>query len=373
MNIYDELGIKRVINACATLTKLGGSIMPPEVVQAMQDASRSFIDLEELQVKVGERLAELTHNEAAYVSSGAAAGIALAVAACITGQDRAAMDRLPDTTGLKNEVIVFKSHRNGYDHAVRMVGVKMVEIGTATHTDPSELDAAISDQTAAFVWFQGGMTGHGDFPIEKVIEICSAHNVPVIVDGAAQLPPVENLWTFTQKGATCAIFSGGKELHGPQSSGLVVGRKWLIEAMRPNGNPNANIGRPMKVGKEEMAGLLAAVKRYVTLDHAARRERDERVVAEWCAALNGLPGVCARRSFPNEAGQPSPRCEVLLEGARLTRDELVQALSDGTPAIVVAKADPQGILLNPMTLTDEEAQIVGARVAALLAGGNGSK
>ena len=363
MGIYDELGIKRVINACATLTKLGGSIMPPEVVEAMQDASRSFIDLEELQVKVGERLAELTHNEAAYVSSGAAAGIVLAIAACVTGQDRTAMDRLPDTSGLKSEVIVFKSHRNGYDHAVRMVGVKMVEIGP----DPNELMAAISDKTAAFIWFQGGMTGRADFPIEKVIEICTARNVPVLVDGAAQLPPVENLWAFTQKGATCAIFSGGKELHGPQSSGLVVGRKWLIEAMRPNGNPNANIGRPMKVGKEEMVGLLAAVKRYVGLDHVARRERDERVVAEWCATLNGLPGVCARRSFPNEAGQPSPRCEVLLESARLTRDALVQALSDGTPSIVVAKADPSGIFLNPMTLTDEEAHIVGAQVKKLLA------
>jgi uncharacterized pyridoxal phosphate-dependent enzyme len=369
MNIYDDLGIKRVINASATLTKLGGSIMPPEVVEAMQEASRSFIDLEELQVKVGERLAELTHNEAAYVSSGAAAGIVLAVAACVTGQDRAAMDRLPDASELKkNEVIVFKSHRNGYDHAVRMVGVKMVEIGTATHTDPSELVAAISDKTAAFIWFQGGMTGHGDFPLEKVIEICAARDVPVLVDGAAQLPPVENLWAFTQKGATCAIFSGGKELHGPQSSGLVVGRKWLIEAMRPNGNPNANIGRPMKVGKEEMVGLLAAVKRYVALDHAARRERDERVVTEWCAALNGLPGVRARRSFPNEAGQPSPRCEVILDGARLTRDALVQALSDGTPGIAVAKAEPSGIFLNPMTLTDEEAHVVGARVEELLAG-----
>jgi D-glucosaminate-6-phosphate ammonia-lyase len=367
MNIYDELGIKPVINACATLTKLGGSIMPPEVVQAMQDASRWFIDLEELQIKAGERLAELTHNEAAYISSGAAAGITLAVAACITGQDRAAMDRLPDTTGLKNEVIVFKSHRNGYDHAARMVGVRMVEIGAAQHTEPSELDTAISDKTAAFVWFQGGMTGHGDFPIEKVIELCSARNVPVIVDAAAQLPPVENLWTFTQKGAVCAIFSGGKELHGPQSSGLVVGRKWLIEAMRPNGNPNANIGRPMKVGKEEMAGLFAAVKRYLTLDHAARRERDERVVAEWCTALNGLRGVCAQRSFPNEAGQPSPRCEVLLEGARLTRDALEQALRDGTPSIVVAKADQHGIYVNPMTLTDDEAQIVCARLVELLA------
>ena len=368
MNIYDELGIKRVINASATLTRLGGSIMPPEVIEAMQDAARWFIDLDELQIKIGARLAELTHNEAAYVSSGAAAGIALAVAACITGQDRAAMDHLPDTSGLKNEVIVFKSHRNGYDHAVRMVGVKLVEIGDAQHTDPAELDAAITDKTAAFVWFQGGMTGHADFPLQEVIARCNARNVPVIVDAAAQLPPVENLWGFTQMGAACAVFSGGKDLRGPQSSGLVVGRKWLIEAIRPNGNPNANLGRPMKVGKEEMAGLLAAVKRYLTLDHAARRERDERVVKEWCAALNGLHGICAQRSFPNEAGQPLPRCELLLEaGARLKRDELVQALHDGTPSVAVAASGECGIYLNPMTLTDEETGLVSARLQALLA------
>ncbi len=369
MSIYEELGIRPVINACATLTKLGGSIMPPEVVAAMEDASHCFVDLEELQSKVGDQIARLTRNEAAYVSSGAAAGIVLAVAACITGQDRTRMDLIPNDAGPKDEAIVFKSHRNGYDHAVRMVGVKMVEIGTAQHTDPAELAAAITDRTSAFVWFQGGMTGRADFPIEQVIEICSARGVPVIVDAAAQLPPVENLWTFTQKGAVCAIFSGGKDLRGPQSSGLVVGRRWLIEAMRPNGNPNAGIGRPMKVGKEEMAGLLAAVQRYVSLDHVARRERDERVVREWCTALGDLHGVRAQRSFPNEAGQPLPRCEVLLEeGALLKLDALMQALRDGTPAIAVAAAGERGLYLNPMTLTDEEAVVVGHRLRELLAG-----
>jgi L-seryl-tRNA(Ser) seleniumtransferase len=334
----------------------------------MQDASRWFIDLDELQTKVGEQLASLTHNEAAYVSSGAAAGVALAVAACVTGQDRAAMDRLPGTAGLKDEAIVFKSHRNGYDHAVRMVGVKLVEIGDAMHTETAELEAAITGRTAAFVWFQGAMSGRGDFPLAQVIEICGARGVPVIVDAAAQLPPVENLWRFTQMGAACAIFSGGKDLRGPQSSGLVLGRQWLIDAMRPNGNPNASLGRPMKVGKEEMAGLLAAVKRYLALDHAARRERDERVVAQWCRALNGLRGVCAQRSFPNEASQPLPRCEVVLDrDARLTRDELVQALRDGNPSIAVAPSpDHQAVLLNPMTLTDEEALMVEARLVELL-------
>ncbi len=367
MGIYEELGVRQIINAHATLTRLGGSVMPPEVIAAMQDAARWHVDLEHLQARVGETLAEWTRNEAAYVATGAAAGIALAVAACVTRGDRAAAARLPDTAGLPNEVIVFKSHRNGYDHAARMVGVKLVEIGDGEHCRPGELDAAMTDKTAAFVWFQGGMSGRGDLPLAQVIERCGARGIPVIVDAAAQLPPVENLWTFTQMGAACAIFSGGKDLRGPQASGLVVGRKWLIDAIRPLGNPNAGLCRPMKVGKEEMAGLLAAVKRYLALDHAARLARDERVVAEWRRAFAGLRGVRAERAFPNEAGQPLPRCEVVLEeSAKLTRDDLARALMDGTPAISVALSGERGILLNPMTLTDEEAALVEARLVDLL-------
>jgi len=267
---------------------------------------------------------------------------------------------------------MFTSHRNGYDFAVRQTGVKVIEIGSATHTGPIELEAAFSPRTAAFIWFQGSFTGKGDLPIEQVIAACRARNVPVIVDGAAQLPPVENLWRFTQMGAACVIFSGGKDLRGPQTTGLVVGRRWLIRAMRRLSSPNHGIGRPMKVGKEEMAGLLAAVRRYIALDHQDRRERDERVVAGWCATFNMLPGVRAMRVFPNEAGQPLPRCALLIEPqqARITRDELVARLWDGSPRISVGAdaEDPARILLNPMTLTDEEALVIEQRILNLLRG-----
>jgi L-seryl-tRNA(Ser) seleniumtransferase len=333
----------------------------------MQEAAGWFIDLDELQARVGAKLAELTRNEAAYVATGAAAGIVLAVAACVTRGDRERIAQLPDTTGMKNEALVFKSHRNGYDHAIRNVGLKIIEVGDGGTCAPADLAAAINERSAAFVWFQGAMSGRGDLPLAQVIEICAGRGVPVIVDAAAQLPPVENLWRFTQMGAACAIFSGGKDLRGPQASGLVVGQQWLIEAMRPIGNPNAGIGRPMKVGKEEMAGLLAAVRRYLSLDHEARCRRDEQVVAGWCQTLNQLAGVRARRSFPNEAGQPLPRCEVILEdGARLTRDALMAALMAGTPAISVAAAGERGIFLNPMTLSDAEVDLVTARLVALL-------
>ena len=369
MSIYEELGIRPIINASATLTRLGGSVMPPEVLAAMLDAARQHVNLDELQRRVGERIADLTHNEAAYVCTGAAAGLVLATAACIAGTDPAAINQLPDLTGLKNEVIVHKSHRNGYDHGVRQVGVKLVEIGTAVSTAPWELERAINPQTAAIFWFQGGMTGHGDLPLEQVIEIANAHGVPVIVDAAAQLPPVENLWRFTEMGAALAIFSGGKDLHGPQSSGLIVGRKDLIEAIRVNGSPNHSIGRPMKVGKEEMVGLLAAVKRYLTLDHEARASQDDEVVAGWMTALNKLPGVRAERSFPNEAGQPLPRALVTIDAAKtgISRDQVVQALAEGAPSIAVSAGGADGIYLNPMTLADGEEQVVLDRLVAVLA------
>jgi L-seryl-tRNA(Ser) seleniumtransferase len=371
MSVYEELEMPQVINASATLTRLGGSLMPPEVVEAMVEASRYFVDLDELQHRVGRKLAELTDNEAAYVSSGAAAGLALATAAIIAGKDPDKIKQLPDVTGLKDEVIIHRSHRNGYDHAVRQVGVKVVEIGYSTGTSRWELETAINEKTAAIFWFQGAMTGRGDLPLPEVIAIAKQHGVPVIVDGAAQLPPLSNLWYFTKElGADLAIFSGGKDLRGPQPSGLVVGRKDLIEAMTLNGSPNHSIGRPMKVGKEEMVGLLAAVNRYVKLNHPVRAEICEAIVAEWNDSLNQLEGVIAQRSFPNEAGQPLPRTLLQIKPAvaGISRDEVVAQLSEGNPVIAVAQYGSDGIFLNPMTLETGEEKIVLKRLVEAITG-----
>lgn len=367
MGIYEELGVRPIINASATLTKLGGSRMPPEVVEAMAEASRCFIDLHELQRRVGERVAALTHNEAAYICTGAAAGLVLAMAACITGMEASVISRLPDLEGLKNEVIIHRAHRNGYDHAVRQVGIRVIEIGCNGETTREELEAALSPQTAAIVWFQGAMSGRGDLPLADVIAVAQAHDIPVIVDAAAQLPPVSNLWHFTEMGASLVVFSGGKDLRGPQSSGLILGKRALIEACALNGSPNHSIGRPMKVGKEEMIGLLTAVERYLKLDHAAREQQCEQIVTDWNTTLSRLPGVTAQRDFPNEAGQPLPRTLVTVDAsvAGIHRDAVLTRLQEGDPIIAVAASGTDSFYLNPMTLEPGEEQIVQERLCEI--------
>lgn len=368
MTDYQSLGIRPIINANATLTRLGGSLLPPEVITAMNEAARSFIDLNELQRRVGERLAELTHNEAAYVSSGAAGGLALATAACVTGCDPHLIYRFPDLSGLKNEIIIHRTHRNHYDYAVQSVGVKIVEYGYATGTTRVDLERVITPQTAGIFWFQGVMTGNGDLPLADVIAIANAYDIPVVVDAAAQLPPVENLWRFTEMGAALAIFSGGKDLRGPQASGLMLGRHDLIEAARMHGAPNHALGRPMKVTKESMMGLLAAVERYLRLDHTARAQYCEDTVAAWNTALNAVPGVTAIRDFPNEAGQPLPWSLVTFDTAQLDLDAeaIRQALLDGDPAVDVAPVSSHQLHLNPMTLEPGEEKIVLERLLAVL-------
>jgi L-seryl-tRNA(Ser) seleniumtransferase len=360
MSIYESLGVKPLINASATLTKLGGSLMPPEVIEAMVEASQHFVDLNDLQCRVGERIATLTHNEAAYVTSGAAAGLVLATAACITGNKPELIHRFPNLDDLKNEVIVHKTHRNGYDYAVRQTGVTMIEIGDPKGTIRSDLVNAISDRTAAIFWFQGAMNTPGDLPLSEVIEVAKSRGIPVVVDAAAQLPPVSNLWSFTAMGVDLVVFSGGKDLRGPQSSGLILGRQDLIEACRIQANPNAAIGRPMKVGKEEMVGLLTAVERYLKLDHAAREQYCEICVACWNEALNTVSGLSARRDFPNEAGQPLARCSVTPDSDVLgmTRDDIVRDLANGDPAIAVLPDADSSFYLNPMTLEPGQEQIV---------------
>jgi uncharacterized pyridoxal phosphate-dependent enzyme len=366
--VYQQLGLRRVINGAATLTRLGGSLMPPEVLDAMRDAAGAFVQIDELHAAVGRRIAALTGNEAAYVSSGAAAGMALATAACVAGTDPALRGRLPDTSGMKNEVIIHRSQRNGYDHAIRQVGVTLVEIGDARAATVAELEAAFSERTAAVFYFGGQHFAARALPLEEVVRVAHARGVPVIIDAAAQIPPISNLWHYTRElGCDLAIFSGGKGLRGPQSSGLVVGRADLVAACAVNGSPNQGIGRPMKVGKEELVGLLAAIEWSLRQDEPATIADYERQVAHVIARTRDLPGVTATRAWPSEAGQPMPRAYLQLgPEAALSRDDLLAALRAHDPIIEVGTA-PDGIYVNPQTLQAGEVEIIAGALVHHLA------
>ncbi len=370
MDIYDELGVKKVINGLATVTVLGGSLMPPEVLAAMAEAAGHFVELDELQAKAGQRIAEWTHNEAAYISCGAAAGIVLSTAACMTGLDADKRARLPETDSMKNEVIVHQAGIVGYAQAIRHAGARMVLIGDERGATAEQLEAAINERTAAIFYFYKEHLMAGQAPLEQGIAIAQRHGIPLIVDAAAQIPPVDNLWRFTQMGADLALFSGGKGLCGPQSSGLIVGRKALIETVAFNANPRISIGRPMKVGKEEIVGLMAAVKWYLGLDHAALMRTYEAQVQTVIAAFAGLPHVTARRNFPSEAGQPMPRAEIIFDepGLGLTRDEILKQLRQGEPSIALAPAGTNGVFVNPQTLKPGQERIICERLREIIHG-----
>ena len=364
MTDYQSLGVRPLINAYATVTKYGGSIMPAEVVQAMNAAAAAFVDLTELQRKVGDRIADLTGSEAAYVTSGAAGGVMLSAAACVIHHHPEHSHSFPQIAALKNEAVVQRSHRNGYDFGIQQVGMKFVEIDSSH----AALRQAISAKTACIFWFQGAMNRPDEIPLADVIDIADQANIPVIVDAAAQLPPADNLWRFTEMGADMALFSGGKDLRGPQSTGLILGRRDLIESIRRISSPNHGLGRALKVSKEELMGVLTALERYLKLDHAARARYCETTVQLFCDALNQLEGVSAERAFPNEAGQPLPWCRVTIDVGQFgfTCDDLVQTLLDSDPAIAVSPHSQSQFHLNPMTLNPGEEEIVLDACLALL-------
>lgn len=364
---YQELGVRPVVNAAATLTRLGGSLMPPPVLAAMADAAGQFVDLDELQARVGERLAELTGNEAGYVSSGAAAGITLTVAACMAGTDPDKVAAFPYLDGIdKREVVIHRSQRNGYDYAARQTAAHIIEVeGT-----PEALENALGRHTACVLWFAGAHFAADALPVEQVVDIAHRRAVPVIVDAAAQVPPIASLWSYTRDaGADAVLLSGGKGLRGPQASGVVLGRRAIIEGCRVNGNPNHAIGRPMKAGKEEILGLLAAVEWSLQRDEADLIAGYEESVRRWVDGLSDLPGVTAWRGYPSEAGQPHGRAVVrFVPPCPWTRDRVVDALWNGSPRIAVGEVDPDAIALNPQTLEPGEDRVVLDALRRLLTG-----
>ncbi len=366
-DIYDELGVTPVINAATTLTALGGTTLPEEVVEAIVAAGASCVDMFELHDAASRRLAHLTRNEDAYVTSGCAAAIVLCVLASITKGRPETIARLPADATLERRVVIHCAHRIPYERAIHLAGGRIVQIGNVIQTLEWELDAALDEGAAAVVWIAGSHLPTSTLSLEHTVSRAHDYGVPVIVDAAAQLPPLSNLWHFTRDlGVDAALFSGGKALQGPQASGLIVGRRDFLDAARANASPHQRLARALKVGKEEIAGLVAALERYVELDHDVLYGSWEARVEQWRHQLSGLNGVLAERDPFNEAGQPVPRLRLTFDSRRV--DTVVATLWNDTPRVAVYVDAQRRMYLSPDGVTsDADAQLVAVRVRRALA------
>ena len=365
-HLYDEIGVTRVINASGSMTYLGGSLMAEEVLEKMREAAGAFVVMEELMDWAGREIAALTGAEAGMVTSGSAGGILLGCAACMTGADRGRMRALPHVEG-KNEFVMQKQHRIGFDHAVGVAGGRIVEVGRAEATTAADIEAAIGENTAGVLHVV--LDPQPTVGLEEVAEIAHGKGVPVMVDAAAEVPPVDNLNAFLRAGGDLVIFSGGKDIAGPNDSGILCGRADLIAAAKAQAFPNGPLGRPLKVSKEQIVGLVFALKRFVGLDEGARMARWQRMAAAMCAGLEGIDGVEVGIDFPTYGARPLviPRARLQVDEEVLgkTVAEIEAELEKGTPAVAVLP-QPGTIWLNPQHLEDGEEDIVVERVGEAL-------
>ena len=337
---FKELGVRTFINAAGTYTFMTGCLMRPEVVDAYNYATNEYVILDDLQDKVGERIASLLHCEAATITAGAASAMTLGLAGVLSGMDGEKVIQIPDLTGMKSEVIIQKSHWIGYIHALRNCGVKIVEVVTK-----KELEKAINEKTA-MLWFFNGNNYVGEIRDEEFVKIARKHGIPSFNDCAADVPPVENLWKHTDMGFDLVCFSGGKGLRGPQSAGLLLGKKKYIQAARLHAAPRGNtIGRGMKVNKEEVLGMLATVESYLSRDHKKDWTLWENQIKTIHDAVVSIPGVEPVIHVPEVANHvPSLRISLDADKIKMTPEELRQKLREGHPSIeTVGGADSVGI------------------------------
>ena len=361
---FKELGVRPFINAAGTYTTLTASLMPPEVVQAIEYSSKQFVPLIELHDAVGQRIASLIGCEAAMVSAGAASALTVGTAACMTGANQEFIRRLPDTNGMKNEVIIQKSHRYGYDHAVRDCGIRFVEVETA-----DELERAIGEHTAMMLFFNAN-DPVGQIKVADFAQLGRKHNIPTLNDAAADVPPVENLSKYIKMGFDLVAFSGGKGIRGPQSAGLLLGRKDLIAAARLNTSPYSDsIGRGMKVNKEELLAMMVAIELYIKKDHAAEwRDWEKRVklIGDSVASVSGIK----TETFVPTIANAVPHLRITWDEAalKIAPAEVVKKLKEGEPSIELVPGAKPGIAVAVWMLQPGEAQIVARRIREVLKG-----
>jgi len=361
---FKELGVKPFINAAGTYTTLTASLMMPECVAAYEYASKTFVRLNELHDACAKKIAEALGVEACMITSGAAAALTLGTAACITGNDPDKIRRIPELTGMKTEVIVQKSHRYGYDHAVRNTGIRMVEVETAT-----ELEAAVNRHTAMMLFFNGN-NNVGQIKDEEFVALGKKHKIPTFNDCSADVPPVSNLSKWSRMGFDLVTFSGGKGIRGPQSAGVLLGRADLIAAARLNGWPNSDsIGRGMKVNKEELLGMMVAIETYLKRDHAADWREWEKRCKTVASAVAGVPTV-ATETFQFEIANAVPHLRVKWDSAKVgvTVAEVVKKMREGEPSIELtpSSSEKNGLVVGVWMMEPGEDKIVAKRLKEIL-------
>ena len=367
--IYHRLGVKPVIHGSGTTTRYGGSRLRPEALEAMREASTTLVNLDELNEAAGAAIARLIGAESAFVSAGASSGLILQAAACIAGTDPAKITRLPDTRGMRNEIVIQRAHRFAYDQAYRVAGGVLVEIGLARRTQPFELEDAITERTAAVAHLISPFTSPpGVLTLEQVVAIAHKRSVPVIVDAASMLPPRENLMKFVRQGADLVSYSGGKGIRGPQSTGILAGRRDLIKAVAMNASPNQALGRAAKTSKEEICGLVVALECFLAEDEKAEMKRYHDVCTAIAEALADIPGLRAvveqdgvNRVLPHAVLYFTP------EWVGPSGHAVQVALAQGEPHIYVQQGAHQGgyfdeIAVDPFNLQPGDEAIIVRRL-----------
>jgi len=367
--MYESIGVRPLVNSRGTFTIISGSQSLPEVKAAMEQASRSYVHLDELMDAVGKRLAELTQAEWGMVSSGCAAALAHTTAACMAGADPEKLQRLPSTEGMKNEVIVPAYSRNVYDHAVRGTGAKIITVETM-----EEFEQAFGPRTA-MVMVLAGPGDRGPLGLDKLAPIAKRHGVPVLVDAAAERLTIPNI--HLGAGADLVAYSGGKCLRGPQAAGLLLGRKDLIRAAWTHSAPHHALGRPMKAGKEETLGMLAAVEMWVKRDHKAEWAQWESWLDEIARAVKTVPGVTTEILQPNSLSNNAPQLRVMWDGEKLgvCGKTVEKLLLDGEPRVTIGGAmghrrtgvKASAVTIMPYMMMPGDAAITARRLKEVLA------
>ena len=360
-NFFKELGLRTFINAAGTYTSMTGSLMPKEVIEAISYSAEEYVNLDDLQDKVGERIAELLECEYATVSSGCFGAMSIGMAGVITGKDPKKVKQLPNTNGMKNEVIMQESHSIGYAQALTNVGAKIVKVKTA-----KQLENAISNKTC-MLWFLNAHTDRGEIKWEEFISLGKKYKIPTFIDCAADVPPVENLFRFTKMGFDLVAFSGGKGLRGPQSAGLLLGKRKYIEAARMHTPPRGEtIARGMKVNKEEVLGMLAALELYLEKDHNKEWEMWESQIKLISDSASSIEGVETEIHVPKYANHvPSLRIRWNEKKVKISPNEVRKQLSEGHPSIQTV-GDSTSVGITTWMMVPGQERIVAKRIKEIL-------